>query len=125
MTRPVRACVSPGRAERRPAGARVGHLRTRGGEYKVDLIVEHGEHSAVAVEVKLGPAPSDRDARHLNWLAQGLGSRLIDRVIINTHMFAYRRAPVRALAQAAPGNPCATPRRSVQVRITPPHLIQG
>ncbi len=93
MTRPVRACVSPGRAERRPAGARVGHLRTRGGEHEADLIVEHGEHSVVAVEVKLGPAPSDRDARHLNWLAQGLGSRLIDRVIINTRMFAYRRAP--------------------------------
>ena len=38
------------------AGARVGHLRTRGGEHEVNLIVERGEHSVVAVEVKLGPA---------------------------------------------------------------------
>ncbi len=86
------------------AGARVGHLRTRGGEHEVDLIVEHGEHSVVAVEVKLGPAPSDRDARQLNWLAQGLGSRLIDRVIINTRMFAYRRPDgVTVVPLALPG----------------------
>jgi hypothetical protein len=43
------------------AEARVGHLRTHGGEHEVDLIVERGDHRVVAIEVKLAHSVRDDD----------------------------------------------------------------
>ena len=48
--------------------ASVGHLRTRGGEHEIDLIVERDDHRIVAFEVKLTRAVTDSDVRHLHWL---------------------------------------------------------
>lgn len=70
--------------------ARTYHLRTRGGEHEVDLIVERGQ-SVVAIEVKLGVAPTDADVRHLLWLKKQLGDELADMVIVTTGSQAYRR----------------------------------
>ena len=72
--------------------ARVGHLRTRGGEHEVDLIVERRGGRVVALEVKLSATVDDADTRHLRWLAERLGPDLLDAAIITTGREAYRRA---------------------------------
>lgn len=71
--------------------ARVGHLRTRGGEHEVDLIVERRDHRVLAIEVKLSQAISDRDVKHLQWLRDRIGDDLVDAVILTTGTHAYRR----------------------------------
>ncbi|RIQ11452.1 ATP-binding protein [Jiangella rhizosphaerae] len=73
------------------ADARVGHLRTKNDTHEIDLIVERGDLSCLAIEVKLADTVSDADVRHLNWLHEQLGDRLIDRMVIYTGTFAYRR----------------------------------
>jgi uncharacterized protein len=80
--------------------ARLGHLRTWGGEHEVDLIVERGQ-SVVAIEVKLGVAPDDADVRHLLWLKRQLGDELADMVIVTTGSQAYRRRDGVAVVPAA------------------------
>jgi uncharacterized protein len=71
--------------------ARVGHLRTARGRQEVDLIVERGDGRVVAVEVKLARDVSADDGRHLTWLRDRLGDRVLDRVIVTTGPAAYRR----------------------------------
>ena len=71
--------------------ARVGHLRTHGGEHEVDLIVERRDGRIVALEVKLTAVVRDRDVRHLTWLAERLGDDLLDAAVITTGREAYRR----------------------------------
>ncbi|PUB23915.1 hypothetical protein C8K30_11054 [Promicromonospora sp. AC04] len=73
------------------SGMRVLHLRTKGGEHEVDLIVERDDGRVLAIEVKLGPIPSDRDVRHLRWLREKLDDDLVDAVVITTGPLAYRR----------------------------------
>lgn len=73
-------------------GARVSHLRTHGGGHEVDLIVERPDGGIVALEVKLTSTVDDRDVRHLRWLSERVGPRLIDAVVITTGREAYRRA---------------------------------
>jgi hypothetical protein len=73
------------------AEARVGHLRTHGGDHEVDLIVERGDHCVVAIEVRLAHAVRDDDLRHLRWLRDQLGDSLLDAVAITTGADAYRR----------------------------------
>ena len=73
------------------ARARVGHLRTRNGDHEVDLIVERRDGRILAIETKLAAVPNDRDVRHLHWLAQQIGSDLLDAVVITTGPYAYRR----------------------------------
>ncbi|HKI67521.1 MAG TPA: DUF4143 domain-containing protein [Solirubrobacterales bacterium] len=80
--------------------ARTYHLRTRGGEHEVDLIVERGQ-SVVAIEVKLGVAPDDADVRHLLWLKEQIGDELADMVIVTTGSQAYRRRDGVAVVPAA------------------------
>lgn len=71
--------------------AHVGHLRTKSTEHEIDLVVEGSDRRVVAIEVKLAASVSDGDARHLNWLHAQLGDRLVERVILTTGEFAYRR----------------------------------
>lgn len=73
------------------AGARVGHLRTHGGEREIDLIVERDDGRVLAIEVKLGQVPDDRALRHLRWLATKIGPDLLDAVVVTTGPHAYRR----------------------------------
>ena len=80
--------------------ARLHHLRTRGGEHEVDLIVERGQ-SVVAIEVKLGAVVDDRDVRHLIWLREQLGDELADAVVVTTGTEAYRRRDGIAVVPAA------------------------
>lgn len=71
--------------------ARVRHLRTRSGEHEVDLIVERGDGRVVALEVKLSATPDGGDSRHLQWLADRIGTDLLDAAFITTGKEAYRR----------------------------------
>ena len=73
------------------ADARIGHLRTKNTDHEIDLIVEAANRSAIAIEVKLTDTIRPADVEHLNWLAQQLGDRLVDRMIIYTGKHAYRR----------------------------------
>lgn len=72
------------------AEAKIAHLRTWSGDREVDLIVEHGQQ-VLALEVKLGEVPEERDVRHLLWLQQELGDDLVDAVVVTTGQAAYRR----------------------------------
>ena len=84
----VTLCV---RVPAQAADATVGHLRTRNGGHEIDLIVVRDDGKVVAIEVKLGGAVDERDARHLRWLGEHLGDSLLDSIIINTGPQAYRR----------------------------------
>jgi predicted AAA+ superfamily ATPase len=71
--------------------ARVKHLRTKGGQHEVDLIVERSDKKVLAIEVKLSSSIDDEDVRHLKWLERKIGTDLLDAVVINTGSVAYRR----------------------------------
>jgi predicted AAA+ superfamily ATPase len=82
------------------AEARTAHLRTWSGDREIDLIVERGP-KILALEVKLGQVPEDRDVRHLHWLKHELGADLADAVIVTTGQAAYRRPDGIAVVPAA------------------------
>ena len=82
------------------AEARVAHLRTWSGDREIDLIIERGR-KILAIEVKLGQVPNDRDVRHLLWLGKELGDDLADAVIVTTGQAAYRRSDGIAVRPAA------------------------
>jgi uncharacterized protein len=71
--------------------ARVGHLRTARGRQEVDLIIERADGRVVAIEVKLARTVSSDDGKHLRWLRERLGDRLLDQVIVSTGPETYRR----------------------------------
>ena len=73
------------------ADARVGHLRTKNTAHEIDLIVEGQDRSTLAIEVKLTDTIRPGDVEHLNWLHRQLGDRLVERVVIDTGRYAYRR----------------------------------
>ncbi len=81
--------------------ARVNHLRTRGGEREIDLIIERRDGRVVAAEVKLSTTVTDNDVRHLRWLSHTLGDELLDAVVITTGTDAYRRQDGIAVIPAA------------------------
>jgi uncharacterized protein len=72
--------------------ATLGHLRTARGRQEIDLIVERDDGRIVAIEVKLARTVEDRDVRHLAWLKERVGDRLLDSVVVTTGPTAYRRA---------------------------------
>jgi predicted AAA+ superfamily ATPase len=74
------------------ANGRVGHLRTKNGDHEIDLIVEGENRSCIAIEAKLANTVDDHDVTHLNWLHRQIGDRLIDRIVVYTGRFAYRRS---------------------------------
>lgn len=69
----------------------VHHLRTRNGDHEVDLVVERRDGRILALEVKLASTITDRDVKHLTWLQEELGPKLLDAVVISTGPQAYRR----------------------------------
>jgi hypothetical protein len=54
-------------------------------------IVDRDDGCVVAIEVKLARDVSSVDAKHLRWLKEKLGDRVLDQVIITTGPNAYRR----------------------------------
>ncbi len=74
------------------AEAQVCHLRTRNGDHEIDLVLVRDDGRVLAIEVKLATTITDQDTKHLHWLADRLGDRLLDTIIINTGPHAYRRS---------------------------------
>ena len=72
--------------------AQIGHLRTKNGDHEVDIIVEASDTKCIALEVKLADTIHDSDVKHLHWLGQQLGDRLVDSIVLNTGPRAYRRS---------------------------------
>lgn len=60
------------------------HLRDRDGRHEVDLLVEYPDGRVVAIEVKAGATATREDARHLIWLRQQLGDRLLCGLVLHT-----------------------------------------
>lgn len=54
-------------------------------------MVEASDRSTVAIKVKLSDSVTTADVVHLNWLANQLGDRLVDRPVVYTGERAYRR----------------------------------
>lgn len=87
-------------SESRP---RLHHLRTKGGEREVDMILELGGGRVIAIEVKAAAAPTEGDARHLRWLRDELGDRFIGGILLHTGPRAFElgrdlvAAPIAAL----------------------------
>ena len=63
---------------------RLYHLRTEAGRHEVDVIAELGGGRVLGIEIKAAAAPGDADARHLRWLREELGDRMIAGVILHT-----------------------------------------
>lgn len=73
------------------AEATVSHLRLGGGDREVDLVVQGRDGQVLGMEVKLAPAVSDSDVRHLRWLRDQIPDRVVDLVVVTTGPVAYRR----------------------------------
>ena len=73
------------------AESRVSHLRVEDGRHEIDAIVEGPDGRVLAVEVKLAATVNDRDVRHLNWLREQLGDRVVDVLVVSAGPHAYRR----------------------------------
>ncbi|AXH97252.1 ATP-binding protein [Ornithinimicrobium avium] len=84
----VTLCV---RVPSQAAEAQVAHLRTRNGDHEIDLVLVRDDGRVLAIEVKLATTITDQDTKHLHWLTDRLGGRLLDAIIINTGPHAYRR----------------------------------
>jgi Domain of unknown function (DUF4143) len=65
-------------SESRP---RLYHLREEHGRHEVDLVAELGGGSVLAFEIKADAAPDRDAARHLIWLRDRLGDRLVAGVV--------------------------------------------
>ena len=48
------------------------------------MIAELGGGRVLGVEIKAAAAPGDADARHLRWLREELGDRMVAGVILHT-----------------------------------------
>ena len=70
--------------------AKTGHLRTQNGDHEVDIIVQKGQR-VLAFEVKLAPTVSAEDVKHLLWLKNKMGEKLIDMAVITSGASCYRR----------------------------------
>ncbi|MFN2495431.1 MAG: ATP-binding protein [Pseudonocardiaceae bacterium] len=83
-------------AERAP---RVFHLRQREGRHEVDLVVEFADGRIVGIEVKAAATVTRSDARHLIWLRDQLGDRLVCGLVLHAGPHSY---PLDDRIHAAP-----------------------
>lgn len=79
------------RAAGQAAGAQTYHVRTRGGQQEIDLLLERYDTSVIGFEMKLTRVVTDAHVKHLHWLKAQIGQRMTDMVVIYTGAHAYRR----------------------------------
>lgn len=60
------------------------HLRDRGGEHEIDVVLENRRGDIVAIEVKTAPRAERRDVGHLEWLRDRVGDRFVRGVVFTT-----------------------------------------
>jgi len=89
------------RAEAAVSEAQPGifHVRTQEGRHEVDILLEFGSGAIFGIEVKVSGAPVRRDAIHLEWLRDQVGSAFIGGVVLHT---GPRRYPLADRIVAAP-----------------------
>lgn len=63
---------------------RIHHLRTKGGREEIDIVVELPGGRLIALEIKASAAPTERDARHLQWLRDQLPDRFVVGAVLHT-----------------------------------------
>lgn len=68
---------------------RIYHVRTKGGEHEVDLLLELGGFRVVGLDVKATAAPDSSAANHLAWLRDSLGDRFVRGVVLHTGPGVY------------------------------------
>ena len=78
---------------------RLFHLRQQQGRHEVDLVAEGAGGKVIGIEVKATAAPERRDARHLEWLRDGLGDGFLGGVVLHTGPSTFELADK---IQAAP-----------------------
>ena len=71
-----------------PTRVEMTHLRDRGGEHEVDIILENPRGEVVGIEVKAAPRAERRDANHLAWLRDRLGDQFVRGVVFTTGVAA-------------------------------------
>ena len=72
------------------AGAKLFHLRTRDARAEVDFIIQRPDGKILAIESKLGSRVTEKDTKHLLWLKNLLGDRVLDLAVVNTGAEAWR-----------------------------------
>lgn len=90
-------------AQERPAT--LFHLRTAEGRQEIDLVAEFHDGGVVAMEVKATSAPKPEDARHLRWLRERIGDRLLASVVFHTGRIPFQRDGVHFLPIACLWSP--------------------
>lgn len=78
---------------------RVYHLRQREGRHEVDLIIELADGRIVGIEVKAAATATRSDARHLIWLHEQIGDRLVCGIVLHAGPHSY---PLAERIHAAP-----------------------
>lgn len=69
--------------------AKMFHLRTNGGRHEVDLIVKLENNKILAFEFKAGSSPTNSDAKHLKWLKEEIGEKLIAGIVLHAGSSIY------------------------------------
>ena len=64
------------------AGGYLSHLRTRGGDQEVDIVIDIGGQ-LIAIDVKAGVNPTSLDGRHLAWFRDRIGDRIDAAVVLH------------------------------------------
>lgn len=68
---------------------RLFHVRQQQGRHEVDIVAEGAGGKVVGIEVKASAAPGRYEARHLEWLRDGLGERFLGGVVLHTGPATY------------------------------------
>ena len=72
--------------------ATLHHLRSKGGEHEVDMVIERAG-KVTAFEIKAGVQPVAADARHLQWLQRELGDNLTAAAVIHRGSTTWELVP--------------------------------
>ncbi|MDN5854770.1 MAG: DUF4143 domain-containing protein [Actinomycetia bacterium] len=65
------------------------HLRQREGRHEVDLIIELADGRIIGIEVKAAATVTRADARHLIWLRDQIGDRLVCGLVLHAGRHTY------------------------------------
>ncbi len=68
---------------------RLYHLWQHHGRHEIDVVAELDSQHLVAIEIKATAAPSPDDARHLAWLRDHIGDRLLAGIVLHTGPSAF------------------------------------
>ncbi|WP_419842843.1 ATP-binding protein [Candidatus Poriferisodalis sp.] len=68
---------------------RLYHLRQHHGRHEIDVVAELDSRHVIAIEIKATAAPSAHDARHLAWLRDHIGDRLLAGIVLHAGPSAF------------------------------------